>query len=299
VGPDLVVLGNLLVDDLVFPDGRTRMSEPGGATLYAALGAALWGLHTGVVSWRGRDYPAWALEAVAARGIELDGVHDLGRPGARTWLLYEGARRQIVHRLDRPSHAEVSPAADRIPDAWKEARAFHLAPMPFPVQKALVESLSAREGAFLSLDPFLLLRRETLPAFREVLARVDAFFLSEDEMELEGAREDPRPALRSLTGGRLRYVVFKRGLRGGLLLDVRGDRFVEWAARGEAVDPTGAGDAFAGGLLAGWLQGDTQERALQRAIVAASFAIADWGPAGLLGATPERARARLKEWSPP
>ena len=41
--PDLVVLGNLLVDDLVFQDGRTRMGEPGGAVLYAALGAALWG----------------------------------------------------------------------------------------------------------------------------------------------------------------------------------------------------------------------------------------------------------------
>jgi len=40
--PDLVVLGNLLVDDMVFPDGRTRMAEPGGATLYAALGASLW-----------------------------------------------------------------------------------------------------------------------------------------------------------------------------------------------------------------------------------------------------------------
>jgi len=298
VGPDLVVLGNLLVDDMVFPDGRTRMSEPGGAILYAALGAALWGLNTGLVSWRGRDYPAWALESLAARGIDLGGIHDLGRPGLRTWLLYEGTRRQVVHRLDRPSHAEVSPAADRIPAPWMEARAFHLAPMPFPVQSALVDSLSARQGAFLSLDPFELLRPETLPAFREVLKRVDAFFLSEDEMELEGAREDPRPALRSLRGGRLAYVVFKRGPRGGLLYDVREDRFVDWAARGEAVDPTGAGDAFAAGLIAGWLKGESLTRVLGRGVVAASFAIADWGPTGLLAATPDRARERLEEWSP-
>ncbi|PYQ42623.1 MAG: hypothetical protein DMF77_12365 [Acidobacteria bacterium] len=54
--PDLVVLGNLLVDDMVFPDGRTRMAEPGGATLYAALGASLWGLPAGVASVRGDDY---------------------------------------------------------------------------------------------------------------------------------------------------------------------------------------------------------------------------------------------------
>jgi sugar/nucleoside kinase (ribokinase family) len=85
--PDLVVLGNLLVDDMVFPDGRTRMAEPGGATLYAALGASLWGLAAGVASVRGDDYPASALEALTARGVDLSGVRPLGRPGLHTWLL--------------------------------------------------------------------------------------------------------------------------------------------------------------------------------------------------------------------
>ena len=75
--PDLVVLGNLLVDDMVFPDGRTRMSEPGGATLYAALGASLWGVATGVASVRGDDYPDSALEALAARGVDLSGARPL------------------------------------------------------------------------------------------------------------------------------------------------------------------------------------------------------------------------------
>ena len=66
--PPLVILGNLLVDDdMVFPDGRTRMAAPGGATLYAALGASLWGLAAGVASVRGDDYPPEALEALTAR----------------------------------------------------------------------------------------------------------------------------------------------------------------------------------------------------------------------------------------
>jgi sugar/nucleoside kinase (ribokinase family) len=297
VTPDLVVLGNLLVDDVVFADGRTRMAEPGGATLYASLGAALWGVRVGIASVRGEDYPASALTALAARGIDLSGVRPLGRPGLRTWLLYEGRRRQVILRLDGPGHAEVSPAPEYLPGEWRQARAFHLAPMPLAVQRRLVEAFVPLEGALISVDPYLPLRAETLEAWREVLARVDALFLSEDDLELPGASGDARDALRQLAGGRLRLVAFKRGRRGGMLYDVREERFAEWSPRAEAVvDPTGAGDAFAGGFLAGWLQGLPAELALRRGVVAASFALEEWGSAALFAATPEAARQRLSSW---
>ena len=297
--PDLVVLGNLLVDDMVFPDGRTRMAEPGGATLYAALGASLWGLSAGVASVRGDDYPASALEALAARGVDLAGVRHHGAPGLRTWLLYEGARRQVIHRLDRPTHAEVSPKAAAIPAGWRKARAFHLAPMPFDVQAALVDDLSRIPRAFVSLDPYRLLTSESVGDWRDVCSRVDALFLSDDELEV-GSRDEPRAALRSLASGRLRFVLFKRGARGGILYDAREDRFVEWAPRSRrVVDPTGAGDAFAAGFLAGWLRGEALEPALLRGVVTASFAIEDWGAAAMLRADAAAAAARLEEWGRP
>jgi sugar/nucleoside kinase (ribokinase family) len=296
VTPDLVVLGNLLVDDMVFPDGRTRMAEPGGAILYAALGATLWGLPTGVASVRGDDYPASALESLTARGVDLAGVRALGAPGLRTWLLYEGTRRQVIHRLDRPSHADVSPVAAAIPAAWRRARAFHLAPMPFDRQCDLVGDLSSIEGAFVSLDPYRLLTSDSVRDWRDVCSRVHALFLSEDELEV-GSRDEPRPALKSLASGRLRFVLFKRGARGGILYDARADRFLEWAPRSAGVvDPTGAGDAFAAGFLVGWLRGEALERALLRGVVSASFAIEDWGAAGILRADPAAAAARLEAW---
>lgn len=295
---DLVVLGNLLVDDVVFEDGRTRMAQPGGAALYAALGAALWDVRVGVASWRGDDYPGWALEALAARGIDLSGVLPLGGPSLRTWLLYEGRRRQIVHRLERPSHAAVSPTADRLPAAWLSARAFHLAPMPLDVQGGLLETLRERD-ALLSVDPYELFRPDSLEKCRKSLSTADVLFLSEDELELPGVRKDPRAVLRTLTTERLRRIVFKRGASGGLLFDARHDAFSEWPARAERiVDPTGAGDAFAGGLLAGWLRGEPTPRALLRGVVSASFAIEDWGAAGLLEAMPQAAAARFDTWFP-
>jgi sugar/nucleoside kinase (ribokinase family) len=186
--PDLVVLGNLLVDDLVFPDGRTRMAQPGGAALYASLGASLFGLRTGLSSWRGTDYPRAALDALQARGVDLTGLLEMNRPGLRTWLLYEGRRRQVIHHLDGPTHADVSPEPEQIPARWLDAPAFHLAPMPFDVQRRVLAALGRRAGARLSLDPYAIVREDTLESWRQLLAGVDVLFLSEDDLELPGHR---------------------------------------------------------------------------------------------------------------
>lgn len=286
-----------MVDDVVFGDGSTRMAEPGGAAIYAALGARLWGLDVGVVSIVGSDYPDAALAGMAARGIDLAGIHPLGRPGIRLWLLYEERLRQLVHRRERPRHVDVSPGFERIPEAWRSSRAFHISPMPFETQRDLVRALSRIEGALLSLDPMLPLDPGTWNAWREVVASVDAFFVGEDELQVEADDGDYLKTLRRLAGGRLRYVAFKRSKSGGFLYDAVLDRVVQWEPRAAAVvDPTGAGDAFATGTLAGLLRGEPAERALRRGVVATSFALESFGPHALLLATREAAEARLREW---
>lgn len=295
--PAIVLLGNLLVDDVVLADGTTRMGQPGGALLYGALGATLWASRPGLVSVLGNDYPAEVLEQLQHRGVDLTGVHRLGRPGVRTWLLYEGQVRRLIHRLGRPTHEEVSPEPAHIPSDWRTARAFHLAPMPFDVQRALVTALRARGSAFVSIDPHRPVTEETLHEWRDALADADAFFPGEDELLLEGAHANPQQALPRLVNGRLRFVVYKRGASGGILYDAHGGRFHHWAAHVAAVtDQTGAGDAFAVGFVLAHLDGVPIEASLQRAVVTASFAVAGWGPEALLSATRADADVRLREW---
>ena len=295
--PSIVLLGNLLVDDVVLADGTARMAQPGGALLYGALGATLWESRVGLVSVQGDDYPVDVLDNLQQRGVDLAGVHPLGRPGVRTWLLYEGSVRRLIHRLGCPTHEEVSPRADHIPAGWSSARAFHLAPMPFGAQRELLRALRAHQGAFVSIDPHLPITEETLPEWRTALADADAFLPGEDELRLDGAHSDPYRTLPRLVNGRLRFVVFKRGAKGGILYDARDDRFVNWQPRvAGVIDQTGAGDAFGAGLVLALLEGRSLEACLQRAIVTASFAIAGWGPEALLKATGADAEARLREW---
>jgi sugar/nucleoside kinase (ribokinase family) len=295
--PSVVLLGNLLVDDIVLPDGATRMGQAGGALLYSALGATLWGARPGLVSIVGDDYPRDVLQALQERGADLSGVHALGGSGVRTWLLYEGRDRRLIHRLGCPTHEQVSPPPSLIPAAWTGAPAFHLGPMPFDVQRTLVTSLRGQQRRFVSVDPHLAVSDQTLDDWRDVLAHVDAFFPGEDELLLEGARTDPERALPRLVSGRLRFVVFKRGPTGGVLYDAHSNGFHTWSARADVVvDPTGAGDAFSAGFVLAHLEGLPVDACLHRAVVTASLAVEGWGPDGLLAASGADANARLCQW---
>jgi ribokinase len=295
VTPSIVLLGNLLVDDVVLADGTTRMGQPGGALLYGALGATLWEAGPGLVSVLGEDYPADILATLQRRGADLRGLQALGRSGVRTWLLYEGHLRRLIHRLGCPTHEEVSPGPELIPPEWSAAPAFHLAPMPFSVQRRLLTSLSL-QPTFVSIDPHLAVEEDTLDDWREALADADAFFPGEDELRLEGAQANPERALPRLINGRLRFVVFKRGAKGGILYDARDGRFHGWTARANTVvDQTGAGDAFSVGFVLAHLEGLPVEACLQRAVVTASFAIETWGPDALLEAGRAEADARWRQ----
>jgi len=294
---DLVVIGNLLIDDVVFPDGRTLMGEPGGASLYVSLSASLWGARAAVVSVRGEDYPLVALDALALRGVDTSGIRVLDGPALRTWLLYETVGRRVIHHRGMPSHEEVSPAPRDIPTHLLDARAFHVAPMPFESQRALVEALSPRREAGLSLDPHEPVREDNLERWRPVLETIDAFFVAEDELLLDDVADDPRGALRRLGGGRLRFVVFKRGASGGILYDAHSDGFIEWPPVPRLTgDPTGAGDSFAGGFLAAVLAGGSVQDALDQGTISVSFSLEDWGARSLMRATAAEAKRRLKDW---
>ena len=294
---DLVVAGNLLVDDLVHHDGATRMGEPGGGALYVSLAAALWGVKVGLVSLLGNDYPSSAIDALRQHAVDLDGVRKLDGPSLRTWLLYEKAGRQIVRQLANPSHSSVSPGIDDFPRRYFDAQVVHVCPTPFDVQRPLVVAL-ASHGARLSVDPHETVRPDNLELWADVFARIDTFFVSHEELLLGDAGATPEARLRALRGHRPRQaVLLKCGAEGGVALDVCADRFHPWHSRTErAVDTTGAGDAFAGGVLAGRIRGESWEAALQRGVVSASFAIESWGPAALIAATPAAAERRRLEW---
>lgn len=178
----------------------------------------------------------------------------------------------------------------------------HLAPMPFDRQLALVRASSrdSTDRPLLSLDPFELLSEQRLGEWQNLLAHLDILFLGEDEIGSERLRGQPRPFLRELAAPSGPSIVYKRGARGGIAYDAHDEHFHPWQGRVvEVCDPTGAGDAFAGGVLAALVRGDSLPRALRDGVVAASFALEAQGAEGLLGASREAFENRKSAWFGP
>jgi cytidine kinase len=294
VTPDLVCVGNLVVDDIVYADGRSRIAQPGGSVLYESLGAKLWGANVGVVTIAGADYPPRALKALEARHVDLAGVRQIETPGLCNWLLYEKRGRQIIRHLDSPPHEDVSPAPAMIPRHFAAARGWLIGPMPIERQLEWVRHLEKDGERFVAVDPHVRVDASTQGAWREVLARADAFFPSHEEIDLAPLDQDPLSAL-SMFAERLRFVALKRANRGGTLVDLERREVFEWGAATETlVDSTGAGDAFAGAFVAGWLATGDVNAALNQARVAAGVAIENWGALGFMALSNEMAAQRLR-----
>ena len=244
------MVGNLLLDDL--PHG---VNVPGGAALFTALAARCQGLEVAVHSVVGKDYPVGLLEDA---GIHLS-LQRLDGPGGRTIIRYPSTGRTLEHR--GPSHRELSP--ERLHPFRTDL--VHIAPMPTKVQAYHLEHAQKR-GAF--LDPYPFLCPQTWSDFEPHRDHLAALLLNQEElrMNLEDLGTD-------------NWIVLKQAERGG----VTHHPGLTWdAVTTEVVDLTGAGDAFAGGLAAGLIQGLAPEAALRLAAETASWVLGAVGAQGLL-----------------
>lgn len=186
-----------------------------------------------------------------------------------------------------------------VPPAYLSAAAAHLAANGLAEQTAMTRALS-EAGLSVSVDPGSNAGEmigsavaDSQSGIGAIMAAATAFLPSEKELRCLApglAREDAFAALQARGPAAL---VAKLGAEGSLHRDA--DGALHWLPvfPVRAVDPTGAGDAFCGGFLAGLvLLGDLSAAACLGTI-SASFAVESFGPFHLLGITRPAARARL------
>lgn len=321
----LLIVGSVAFDDLELPvvapgappsSAKWEMHRDvwGGSASYASLAASLYtGVH--LVAVIGEDFPERNLALLKERGVDVGGVERAKGKSFR-WAGRYDATLSSRTTLDTQLNvfADFRP---RIPADARRSPFVLLGNIHPALQIEVLDQCEA--GGF---EPKLVVadtmnfwiqgERATLD---KLLARIDVLVINEEEARELGGHHNVSRAAEAIRRMGPKHLVVKRGEYGALLFDGHeadapvastrarsGVFFAPAYPLEDVLDPTGAGDTFAGGFL-GYLvhldeQGARIDRAaMRRAIVAgsamASFCVEAVGPSRLLSLTGQDVRARL------
>lgn len=293
---DLVCLGNITIDDVVLPDGVTRMACSGGDTIYAALAASYWNERVQFVAPVGNDFPKENIEALKNRGWSTQGIPERPLPTTRSWVVYEhDGRRTWIPRSDPTDFYTLSPVPADIPAEFLNAKAYLILAMDLKAQAELAPYLKSLR-ALVALDP----QEDNIVGNQdivfEMLKSVDIFLPSQEEVHRLLGHRDYERACREFSQYGSKIVVVKLAHEGSLIYDSSRQHYWQIPVYPtHVVDTTGAGDSFSGGFMAMYVRsGDLQASGLAGA-VSASYAIEDFGNTHMLEVTPAMAEKRLNE----
>ena len=286
---------SIILDDIIYPDGQTSMGTLGGGGLYAACGMRLWHQDVAVCAAVGTDFDANWLEP---HGFDSSGLVVTALPTPRAWqVLEEDGRRTQIPRVtpdDWFNQLVRIPVAQPIPPTLK---ALHFLGRGDAPEENFVQALT-EANVFISAEPIV--GADSTADEIDTLKRCLPYFglFSPDEL---GATvlvgEQPVPdQLRALAQLGPQVVALRQGKHGALIYERECDQY--WhvpAATAQIVDVTGAGNAFCGGLLVGWLETADICQAAAQASVSAAFAIEQIGPPLIDTAVLAKAKTRADE----
>jgi sugar/nucleoside kinase (ribokinase family) len=296
----ILVVGSVALDAVETPFAQVE-DVLGGAASYFATAASLYN-QVRLVAVVGSDFPQEYLDFWRSRQVNLTGLQI--RPGKTfRWIaryhMDMNARDTLDTRLG--VYADFHP---RIPDEYRSSPLVFLANIQPELQMEVLEQVPhARLTVLDTMELWIMTER---PQLTEVIKRVDILLMSEEEVRQYTDRASIVTGVRQLLDMGLQFVIVKQGSYGALLFGA--DRTYFSAPSyplEEVVDPTGAGDAFAGGLLGylstvtpgpeGHYTFDDLKRAVVHGNIIGSFACADFSIGRLRTLTMNDVAKRYKE----
>jgi sugar/nucleoside kinase (ribokinase family) len=290
----LLVVGSIALDSIFTPFGETADALGGSAVYFSVAGSLLHPVQ--VVGVGGNDYPIAELERLAPRGIDWTGVERADGESFRWKGKYSydlQSRETLETRLG--VFADFQP---KLPTPFRSAKFVFLGNIDPELQLGVLGQVT--RPSLVVCDTMNYWIQSKKAALMELLGRVDVLMVNDTEArELSGDWNIHRAGRWILGHGPTR-VVIKQGEHGALLIEPTRTFYVPAYPLENVFDPTGAGDAFAGGFM-GYLArtGSVSEDNIRRAMVVGatmgSYAVEQFGIKGFdhvtLADVSERVRA--------
>ncbi len=257
---EVLAIGSLALDSVKTPFGQFS-DGLGGTTSYFSLASSFFA-KTGIVSIVGKDFPVAHKEFLLSRGINLEGLETAEGKTLRWHASYDYDMNEA--HTDLIELNVFGNVKTTIPESYKNAKFVYFGPIDPSLPIKFLSNFSSKPFAVMDTKNIWLKRREEL---FEISKKADIFLLNEWEARELFQTPNLVAAARSALKNGTKNIIIKKGEHGALLFSNNSFFFVPGYPLENVVDPTGAGDCFAGGLVGFLAAHGVSEENLRKAMV--------------------------------
>jgi len=272
----LVVVGSVALDSVETPQDR-RDNVLGGSAVYFSYAASYF-TQVRLVGVVGNDWPAEHTELLNRRQIDTSGLHVV--EGGKTFRWTGKYEPNMNDRETLEVHLNVFEHFDpQLPEDYRRAKYVFLANgSPVVQMKVLDQVTDASLVVADTMDLWIEIQHDEL---LELLKRVDGLVLNDAEAKLLANDENIVRAGQRVREMGPKFVVIKKGEHGAIFFSEHETYVMPAYPTPDVVDPTGAGDSFAGGMMGYLAEQDrfdpkTLKQAMAYGTLTASFNVEDF-----------------------
>ncbi len=293
-GIQLVTVGSVAFDTLQTPHGK-RKKIIGGAATHASVAASYFAPKLGLVGVVGDDFPESYKRLLKSKRVDLAGLTN-AKGKTFHWVGRYDGDMSVAKTLktDLGVFATFDP---KVPEAWRGAPFLFLANIEPSIQERVLKQMKAPKFTLLdTMNLWISVRRAAL---LKTIKQVDAVVLNDLEIRQLTGESSLIKAARACMKLGPSYVFLKRGEHGATLIGKTEYFHLPAYPTDKVVDPTGAGDSFAGGLM-GWLarEGRASATALRAGmaagVVLSSFQVEGFSLERTVRLSPKEIAGRLR-----
>ena len=296
----VLVIGTVAYDGLETPFG-VRERILGGSATYIGLSASYLTKPVHLVSVVGEDFEQAHIDMLNRHHVRTEGLEVMVGQKTFFWKgkyhLDMNSRDTLDTQLNVLEHFNP-----KVPDSAKNCDVLMLGNLVPAIQMSVVEQLPTRPKLVV-MDTMNLWIENTPDDLRKMLTKVDVLTVNDEEARQLSGEHNLVKAARAIRAMGPKILILKKGEHGALLFGENDEIFFAPALPlADVVDPTGAGDTFAGGFV-GYLDSvgdysfDSMKRGLMYAATMASFCVEAFGPERMMDLTDEAIRARRADFS--
>jgi sugar/nucleoside kinase (ribokinase family) len=293
----LLVVGSIALDTIETPLGKAE-NALGGSAVYVAVAASYLASSVRIVGVVGGDFPSDAIDFLRERSIDVQGVEFVHEGKTFRWggkyHTDMNVRDTLYTDLNVFEHFDP-----KIPPAYRKSEYVVLGNIDPILQQRVLEQVQSPKLIVCDTMNYWIDRK--YQDLLDTLKLIHVLIINEEEARGIAQEINVIKSARSILNMGPRAIVVKQGEHGALLVTKETIFTTPGYPVEEVFDPTGAGDAFAGGFI-GYLAktGDISDDGLKRAVVygsvLASYCIEDFSLAGLKDLSEDKLLTRAREF---